>query len=125
MPPPAWTASPSRTLAALGPAGTALRGVRLAPPHLRWPAKAPGDTLDYALDLSAWLAEDGDALTQVVASIAPAGPADLSLVWIAIYAGLPTLLLTGGVAGTDYAIALLATTAAGRQAGFPMRLCVN
>src|SRR5487761_1603499 len=79
---------------------------------LAWPEKDPGDSLGYAFDLSAFLADMGDTIKTVSIN---AAPNDL-VVSGATFAGtVISLVLSGGVSGTDYAIGFAITTAGGAQ----------
>jgi hypothetical protein len=93
---------------------------------VQWPAKAPAAALDYALDLTSWLAQaPGDPLLRVdVVSVAPAGltvlqPPDIS----------PTphvvLWLGGGVHDTVYEVVLQPWTAASRTDVFVALIAVR
>ena len=126
---PVLTPSPARTVHVGLTAGTANHGVRVAAMPLSWPDKAAIETLDYSLDLSAWLGDAGaDTIAgSVICAAAPTGTAsDLVLVVAATTpAGLATLLISGGQAELDYLVSFLVTTAAGRTALFEVSLRIT
>ncbi len=92
------------------------RGPQIPPPRaLAWPAKDPGDTLDYVFDLGpALTANPGDGINALDVSISPANPGDVTLVSAAADGAKAVLWLTGGQASTNYTVTVTATTAGGR-----------
>jgi hypothetical protein len=111
----AWTPSSARTIALAEFAGSPRPGRETHPPQLRWPAKQPGDVLDYSLDISAWLADATDAPVRVTATPIAVTLADVAISQVVITGGLVTTWLTGGAPGTDYAINVTIETLAGRK----------
>ena len=109
-----WQAAPSRTIV-LEP-NQPLRGLGEAPARLVWPAKASADQIDYAVDPTAILAEEGDALVGASATVTtPGTPTDLALLWCSIIDGAVVLLTGGGAPGTTIPVAVSIVTAAGRR----------
>ena len=108
-----WQPSSARRVVLDGflplPRGT----VPAAPALFAWPAKDPGDTLDYELDISQALAgNDNDSVATVAVDVTPtdtlvvgpaAGDANTAVLW-----------LSGGQAGTTYAVRITMTTLTGR-----------
>lgn len=87
--------------------------VPAAPTLFAWPAKDPGDTLDYELDISQALAgNDTDSVAAVSVAVAP----DDTLVVgpTAADGAAAVLWLSGGEAGTTYAVQITMTTVTGR-----------
>lgn len=78
-----------------------------------WPAKDPGDTLDYQIDISQALAgNDTDSVAAIAVAVMPqdtlvvgptAGDGPAAVLW-----------LSGGQAGTTYAVQVTMTTLTGR-----------
>ena len=81
-----------------------------------WPAKDPGDVLDYQFDISpALCGNDGDGVATLDVTISPANPGDLSLASAAADGARAVLWLQGGQAGTTYSVTLTIGTQAGRM----------
>lgn len=79
---------------------------------LQWPDKDPADIWDYTLDATQWMAAIGDTLASCTATALPSG---LTLGSTSTTpAGMASVRLSGGAAGTIYAVTLTLTTAAGR-----------
>ena len=76
----------------------------------------PNAVLDYAIDWSAWL-DTGETLTASTWAIAPSGGITQTGAPAASFtaAGVATIWLTGGTAGTLYKVTNHITTSAGRQ----------
>jgi hypothetical protein len=87
--------------------------VPAAPTLFAWPAKDPGDTLDYEIDICQALAgNDADSVTSVTVAVSPV---DTLVVGAATGAGTVAVLwLSGGEAGTTYAVQVVMTTVTGR-----------
>ena len=80
-----------------------------------WPAKDPGDVLDYQFDISpALTGNDGDGIATLDVAISPANPGDLSLASAAADGARAVVWLQGGQAGTIYSVTLTIGTQAGR-----------
>lgn len=78
-----------------------------------WPAKDPGDILDYEVDASAAVLDsDGDAIATVTATVLPAGEVVVGAT--ATMGQVAVLWLSGGVAGTTYTVHVVLGTAGGR-----------
>jgi len=89
--------------------------VAVAPAALNWPAKDPGDTLDYRLDISpALVGNEGDAIATLDVTISPANPGDLAASSVAADGPIAIIWLSGGQAGTVYVITLRVSTMSGR-----------
>ncbi len=86
-----------------------------AMPLPAWPAKDPGDVLDYQFDISpALVGARGDAITTLDVAILPANPGDLALASAAADGARCVLWLSGGQAGTVYTVTLTIGTQGGR-----------
>ena len=109
-----WVPSPARTLVLFASAGSTPKGRQITPVPLRWPAKQPGDVLDYSLDISGFLADVEDQPVTVTATPVSLQLGDISINSITIAGGLITLWLSGGLPGTDYVFEITAQTLAGR-----------
>ena len=96
-------------------------------PPLAWPAKDPGDVLDYELDASAVLAGDpNDRVATVAATVLPnASPADVQVGQAAADGAVAVLWLSGGQAGTVYAVQVSLGTLKGRVIGRTVLLPVR
>ena len=92
------------------------RGPQIPPPKaLAWPAKDPGDTLDYVFDISpALTANPGDSIATLDVTVSPDHPGDLTLVSAAADGPRAVLWLTGGQALTSYTVTGNITTLGGR-----------
>ena len=96
-----------------------------APPALSWPAKDPGDVLDYQLDIApALIGNEGDAIASLDVAITPNGPGDLALISTAADGASAVLWLGGGQAGTTYGLAVTVSTTNGRAIARTIRLPV-
>jgi hypothetical protein len=85
------------------------------PPALVWPAKDPGDVLDYVVDLSEALEGNvGDAIATLDVSIYPDSTGDLTLHSSSADGDRAILWLASGVAGTTYAVTVAIGTNSGR-----------
>jgi hypothetical protein len=93
------------------------RGSRTAAPApLNWPAKDPGDILDYILDIGpAIVGNDGDAIATVAVNSSPSEPGDLELKSTTADGSRIVLWISGGQAGTIYTITFLISTINGRS----------
>ena len=125
MPTQVWKPSSARIIVRVDflpvPRGAAVT----APPALSWPAKDPGDVLDYQFDLSpALIGNEGDAIAALVVAITPDGPGDLALDSSAADGASAVLWLSGGRAGTIYSLAIIVSTTNGRTISRIVRLPV-
>ena len=110
-----WQPTTARTVVVEGfgpyPPGV----LQTPPPPLSWPVKDPGDVLDYVFDLSDALAgNDGDAIATLDVTISPDNTGDLTLQSSSADGDRAILWLAGGVAGTTYAVTVVAGTESGR-----------
>lgn len=110
-----WRPSNARYLQIDGFVATP-RGPQIPPPQaLAWPAKDPGDTLDYVFDFSPALTENsGDGLCTLDVVINPDNPGDLTLVSCTADGAKAVLWLSGGQAQTSYTVTISVTTLGGR-----------
>ena len=92
------------------------RGPQVPPAQaLAWPAKDPGDTLDYVFDLGpALTANPGDGISTLDVVTSPNNPGDLSMVSCTADGAKAVLWLSGGQALTTYTVTISVTTAGGR-----------
>ncbi len=82
---------------------------------LAWPAKDPGDTLDYVFDISPALsANPGDTISTLDVAISPGNPGDVMLVSSSADGPRAVLWLSGGQALTTYTVTITITTTGGR-----------
>ncbi len=82
---------------------------------LTWPAKDPGDTLDYVFDISpALTANPGDTIAALDVAISPANPGDLTLASATADGAWAVLWLTLGQPQTTYTVTVTITTTGGR-----------
>jgi len=92
------------------------RGPQVPPAQaLAWPAKDPGDALDYVFDIAPALTGNfGDTISTLDISISPDNPGDLTLVSSSADGARAVLWLSGGQALTTYTVTINITTAGGR-----------
>jgi hypothetical protein len=92
------------------------RGPQVPPAKaLAWPAKDPGDTLDYVFDITpALTANPGDNIATLDVAISPGNPGDLTLVSSSADGPRAVLWLSGGQPLTTYTITVTMTTMGGR-----------
>ena len=111
-----WQPSSARVVVVDG-FGPFPRGAwQVVPAALYWPVKDPGDTLDYVVDLSRALAGDiGDGIATLDVSITPGNTGDLILQAARADGDRAILWLTGGIAGTTYAVTVVVGTQSGRN----------
>ena len=102
------------------------RGVtQSAPLPLSWPAKDPGDVLDYEFDISAALVgNEGDSIASVTATVTPSAALDLTVQSIAADGAVAVFWFAGGQVGTTYVVQVAVTTTSGRTLGRAMLLPV-
>lgn len=88
----------------------------VAPPLLAWPAKDPGDVLDYQLDIAAALiGTDGDSIATLDVEVSPAQPGDLSLTASAADGTSAILWFSAGQPNTVYSVSVAIGTVNGRS----------
>lgn len=92
------------------------RGPQIPPAvPLAWPAKDPGDTLDYVFDIApALTANPGDTIATLDTVISPNNPGDLTLAASSADGAWAVLWLSGGQALTTYTVTVTVTTTGGR-----------
>ncbi len=103
------------------------RGPLVPPPvALAWPAKDPGDTLDYIFDIApALTANPSDTISTLDVSINPSDPGDLVLSSASVDGQKAVLWLSGGQSGTGYTVTIKITTASGRALARSISLFVT
>lgn len=110
-----WKPSTARTVVLDAFVPVPRGSAAVAPPPLNWPAKDPGDVLDYQLDVApALVGNDGDMIVSLDVAVAPAAPGDLVVNSIKADGALVVLWLAGGQAGTVYTVTISIGTASGR-----------
>ena len=122
-----WQPSTARVVT-VGGFGPFPRGTWEAPPEpLCWPAKDPGDTLDYVVDFRpAITGNESDAIATLDVTVSPAMvPADLQSLRSEAEGALAILWLQGGVSGTVYAVTVAVTLASGRALSRTVGLAVT
>lgn len=92
------------------------RGPQIPPPQaLAWPAKDPGDTLDYVFDIAPALTSNpGDTISTLDVAVSPNNPGDLTLASSSADGPRAVLWFSGGQALTTYTVTINITTAGGR-----------
>ena len=94
--------------------GLLVRGVPSQAP-LAWPAKDPGDILDFVFDVSdALIGDGGDSIATLDVQISPDATGDLLLRSVAADGERVVLWLEAGQAGVTYSVTISIGTAAGR-----------
>jgi hypothetical protein len=90
---------------------------------LAWPSKLPLDTLDFSLDLSAWLQDAADTIVSVAASERSDG---LTVATPTSTSGIVTAWLSGGLfRAAPYLVDIVVTTVGGRVEDFLITICVS
>lgn len=116
--PPVVRPSSARRVVLDGFVPTPVGGLASAPAALSWPAKDPGDVLDYELDIRPALAgNEKDCIATIDVAILPSATGDLTLTSSAADGGVAVLWLAGGQAGTVYSVQVTIGTKAGRTIG--------
>ena len=88
----------------------------VSPAPLSWPAKDPGDVLDYILDIApAIVGNDGDGIATLDVNVTPANPGDLTIQNSTTDGSRIILWLSGGQAGTVYTVNFVISTLSGRR----------
>jgi hypothetical protein len=83
---------------------------------LSWPAKDPGDVLDYILDIGpAIVGNDSDSITGLSVTVSPSDPGDLIVQSTTADGSRAILWLSKGQAGTIYTVTFGITTINGRS----------
>lgn len=125
--PQVWRPSSARAVALDAPLPLP-RGVLASDlPPCAWPAKDPGDVLDYEIDAAAVLAGDpSDQVATVDVAIAPQlSTLDLRLGRVVADGASAVLWLSGGQAGVTYAVQVSLGTLKGRVVGRTVLLPVR
>jgi len=94
----------------------------------RWPAKDPGDVLDYSVDLSAWLADAaGDSFATITVTPEATTPGDLAILMLSANnnSGLITCWLGYGIEYDDYTMDITVLTVGGRTLDFSISLFIQ
>ena len=94
--------------------------------HDTWfPLKQPEDIRTYPLDVSSRILLANDSLVSVSASAKPSGTGEIQITSITVVGTVVTLGLMGGVAGRDYTLKLISSTASGQVFTYEVGLLVN
>jgi hypothetical protein len=89
--------------------------VPATPTPLSWPAKDPGDILDYQLDIEpALVGNEGDTISDVDVDVSPSQPGDLTVDNITADGYKIIFWLSGGQASVTYNVTIRAALASGR-----------
>ncbi|WP_422662677.1 hypothetical protein [Rhodopila sp.] len=87
----------------------------VAPAPLNWPAKDPGDVLDYMLDIGpAIIGNDADGIATLDVNVSPSATGDLTLQSTTTDGSRVVLWFSGGQAGTTYNVTFNIGTHGGR-----------
>src|ERR1700733_6099145 len=110
-----WKPSKTRTLTIDSFVPVPRGSTATVPTMLSWPAKDPGDTLDYQLDIEpALVGNEGDTIDSVDIDVDPSQPGDLSLDNTAADGYKIVIWLSSGQAGVTYNVTVKAALASGR-----------
>ena len=110
-----WVPSSARYVEITGFGPTPRGAGLMCTAQLSWPPKDPAETLDYVFDITdALFGNEGDAIATLDIGIAPSNPGDLTLQSASADGGRAILWLTGGQAGTSYAVTVTLGTNSGR-----------
>jgi hypothetical protein len=110
-----WIPSTARVIVLDGFGAVPRGALQVPPPPLAWPEKDPSDTLDYVFDISEAVAgNEGDSIATLDVLITPNNAGDLTLQSSSADGTQAILWLTGGFAGTIYAINITIGTNSGR-----------
>ena len=94
--------------------GLAPRGRLPCPAPLRWPNKLASETLDYSVDATALLTDDGDSISTAQAVVNPLVYGGLAAGEAVINGPVVTFLMSGGFSDTDYAVTITLACASGK-----------
>lgn len=118
-----FTPSPARTIPYLGWFGTP--SLSIPPVPMIWPAKEPQATLDYTVDLSAWLTDANDTMTSVTVTPLSTVAGDVAITPPLVVSGETiTCWLTYGQGGAQYGFGFSVATYLGRTTQFEVQLAV-
>lgn len=119
MPTPAnhaWKPSSARIVVIDSFVPVARGTAAVAPAPLNWPAKDPGDVLDYVFDVGpAITGNDGDGISTLDVATSPSAPGDLVVQRSTTDGSQIILWLAEGQSGTVYTITFSLTTINGRS----------
>jgi hypothetical protein len=119
-----FTPSPARTIPYLG--WFATPSLLIPPVPMIWPAKEPQSTLDYTVDLSAWLADANDTMVSVTVTPLTTTPGDVAIIPPLVVSGETiTCWLVYGQGGASYGFGFSVATYLGRTADFEVSLAVQ
>lgn len=93
------------------------RGFTLNPKTpLKWPAKDPGDVLDYQFDIAPALSgNDGDSIATLDSLITPSDDGDLTVASSGVDGTKAVFWFQGGISGKTYDVTVIIGTEAGRS----------
>ena len=86
-----------------------------------WPAKAPGDGLDYTLDCSGWVQDTNDPVATATATVTPS---DIQVVAVVVVAAKAILWLSSGSPGR-HIVAVTVTTVSGQTVTAHVALAID
>jgi hypothetical protein len=110
-----WKPSKSRTITIDSFVPVPRGSTATAPAMLSWPAKDPGDILDYQLDIEpALVGNEGDTIESVDVEVDPSQPGDLALNNVAADGYRIVIWLSSGQVGVIYNVTVKTTLASGR-----------
>src|ERR1700734_2567431 len=105
-----WKPSKSRTITIDSFVPVPRGSTATAPAMLSWPAKDPGDILDYQLDIEpALVGNEGDTIESVNVEVDPSQPGDLALNNVAADGYRIVIWLSSGQAGVIYSLTVKTT----------------
>jgi len=100
-------------------------------PAYRWPEKDPAAYLDFAIDITAYLASDpaagfaGDTLAGFAVSVRPSGPGEMTPLAPSTIGNLLVVWLSGGVSGRFHIVQFVATFGSGRVQAFEVGIAIS
>jgi hypothetical protein len=93
---------------------------------LRWPTAQTLNQLDYSLDLTAVLEDDGDTITGANICMAPSTPTlDAQPLFMQVTGGVVTVWIAGGVPGRDSLVQVEVETSGNRVHEFLVSLLIS
>ena len=93
--------------------------------YLQWPVARISDFLDYQLDVTAPVVQNGDEISSILLSIAPSGSGELTATDLYSEGGLITANLSQGLSGRLYRVRIDVNTLLGRDFSWVVNLPID
>lgn len=93
--------------------------------YLQWPMAQVSDFLNYKLDVTAPIVQNGDDISSILLSIAPSGAGELSASYLRSDGGVIKANLSQGLAGRLYRVRIDVNTLLGRDFSWVVNLPID